>query len=300
MHHHQLDQAERFASKDSTEPDAKMSTASNADETQSKKPRRHYADAFAKDNAPFPLFIVWNVLEDIGFDQEDYAKKKGPGNNSSYPQSASAAASSWQTPMQTGTYQQAGGFQGADAWSNYKKRDQASVPSAHTIIARNWMDNGGPPAQVDKATIDQVASALGIHASLYASMEAIEQAHWVKIIEQIFLESQKWATSTNVLLDNKDIILRHRQSHQGGPSSDDGRVSDGLHMGGNADEQSRRSPFAQSPTHATNCCGTRSTQRQRTQNGTQSNPIPARSRSDISSKRRPPSFFRKKTPRRSD
>ena len=39
-------------------------------------------------------------------------------------------------------------------------------------------------------------------------MEAIEQADWVKIIEQIFLDSQKWATKTNVLLENKDIIKR--------------------------------------------------------------------------------------------
>jgi hypothetical protein len=152
-----LDQAELFASKDSTDADAKMSMASNAEETQAKKPRRHYADAFAKDNSAFPLFIVWNVLEDIEFDQEDHAKKKGSGSNSSYPQPASAASSSWQTPVRANAFQQASGSQGADAWAEDKKNAKPSVASTHTImpcrpsntmhckLPFNWMNNGGQP-----------------------------------------------------------------------------------------------------------------------------------------------------------
>jgi hypothetical protein len=82
----------------------------------------------------------------------------------------------------------------------------------HWKIPFNWMDNGGPPTQVDNATTDQVATALGLHASHFPSIEALEQADWVRIIEKVFTDTQKWATKTNVLLDNKGIIKRCKSS----------------------------------------------------------------------------------------
>jgi hypothetical protein len=212
VHHHQLDQAEDFAARDSAEKD----------ETQSKKPKRHYADAFAKDNSAFPLFIVWNVVESIEFDQEE-AKKKSAGNKSSYPQSASSAASSRQTPTNFRAQQQYGGDRGDDAWSTYKKTSAAPPSTCTTLPCRpantmhwkipfNWMDNGGLPTQVGNATTKQVASALGLHPSQFSSIESLEQADWVKIIEKVFTDTQKLATKTNVLLDNQTIIKRCKKS----------------------------------------------------------------------------------------
>ncbi len=118
-----------------------------------------------------------------------------------------------------GEYQRSGGFQGADAWADAKKNNTAAT-STHTIMACrptnsmhwkipfNWMDNGGQPTQIDNATTEMVSSALGLHASVDSSIESLEQADWAMIIEKIFLDSQKRATKTNVLLDNKEIIKR--------------------------------------------------------------------------------------------
>jgi hypothetical protein len=82
----------------------------------------------------------------------------------------------------------------------------------HWKIPFNWMDNGGSPTQIDNATIEMVSSALGIHPSQYPSIESLEQADWVMIIEKIFQDTPKWATQTNVMLDNKEIIKRCKKS----------------------------------------------------------------------------------------
>ena len=213
VHHHQLDKAEDFATRDSEDKE----------DQQSKKPKRHYADAFAKDNSAFPLFIVWKVVETIEFDQEE-AKKKTVANKSSHPQSASTAASSWQTPTNMQSRRWATGARGDDAWANYHPPKASPSTSTHTTLPCrpantlhwkmpfNWMDNGGPPAQVDNATTEHVATALGLHASQYESIESLEQADWVKIVEKIFTDTQKWATKTNVLLDNHCIIKRCKSS----------------------------------------------------------------------------------------
>ncbi len=77
--------------------------------TNNKKTKRHYADAFAKDNRDFTLFIFWSIGEDLPHDHEDFTKKaaKAPKQQykkktnddvENYPPSDSAASSSSQDP----------------------------------------------------------------------------------------------------------------------------------------------------------------------------------------------------------
>jgi hypothetical protein len=212
VHRHHLDEAEKSASKDATDGDDIMSTGASAKESPTKKPRRHDADAFAKDNSAFPLFIVWKVAEGIDYDQACYSKKSGK-NKSNYPQSASAATSSWQTPVRA-----APGNWDTDPRAGYSKTANTQNDSTHTIMACrpsstlhwkvpfNKLDTGGLRAQVDNATIEQVATALGINPSEYPRMTSVEQADWVMIIEQVLKNADKGAISTHVMLDNKTII----------------------------------------------------------------------------------------------
>jgi hypothetical protein len=112
----------------------------------------------------------------------------------------------------------AAGARGADPLEEYKKADPSQKGNTHTImpcrsvntmhwtISPNWMDDGRLPTQVDNATIGQVATAFGINASEHSSVTAIGQADRVKIIEKIYMETETWATPTNTVPDNKNII----------------------------------------------------------------------------------------------
>ncbi len=71
-----------------------MPSVGSAQDSNSKQPRRHYAEAFAKDNSAFPLFIVWKVTEDVEYDEDGYSKKARKSTKAKHPQAAAAAASS--------------------------------------------------------------------------------------------------------------------------------------------------------------------------------------------------------------
>ncbi len=74
------------------------------------------------------------------------------------------------------------------------------------------MDAGGPPIQVDNAPIDGAPQALAISIEGYHKMQNIEDADWVAIVGQIFKDTEKWATPANVLLDNREVIRRCKES----------------------------------------------------------------------------------------
>ena len=72
----------------------------------------------------------------------------------------------------------------------------------------NRVDAGGPPTQLDNATVERVAQAFAVSQDDYSRMQNMEQAARVKIIEKVFMKTEKWATPTNVLLDSDEAVKR--------------------------------------------------------------------------------------------